>query len=411
MKSLIQLAIGAAFCVATLCESTAQEWPRFRGPNGRGQASSVANFKGLSNDQLVWKVTLPGEGHSSPVAWGERIFLTSTGDQFGVFAIHSGTSKVLWSKEFPYKTFKKHRFNSYASPTAAVDAEQLYVSWGTPEHLFLAAMTHDGDLKWQRDLGPFASQHGPGTSPMLFEDLVIITNEQLGESFIIAVDRHSGETRWKTPRRSAKTAYSTPSLSQDAAGNPVLLVNSQAHGIGALNPQTGAPLWEYTNAFDKRSCSSPIEAGGLVFGSCGSGGGGNFVVAVRPPNGTTRKSAELAYEIRRSAPYVPTFIAHGSWLFLWSDGGILSCVEPKSGEVQWNERTGGRFFGSPIAVGDQLIAVGDNGRVHVVSATGEFKKHGTLDLNETCHSTPAVLNDHLFVRTVSHLWKFRPTAQ
>lgn len=392
----------------------AQEWSRFRGPNGTGATESKANFKRLTEESVVWKSTLPGAGHSSPVHWGNQIFLTSTdGDssEFYVLAIHSDTGKILWSKEFPYKTFRKHQFNSFASPTAAVDAHQLYVSWGTPDHFYVAALDHAGELRWQRDLGTFKSQHGPGTSPMLFENLVIITNEQMGESFIIAMDQKTGETRWKTPRQSSKTAYSTPSLSKDAKGDSILLVNSQSHGIGALDPRTGAPLWEYTNAFDKRSCSSPIVAGGLVFGSCGSGGGGNFVVAVRPPNGTTRTSPELAYEIRRSAPYVPSFIAHGKWLFLWSDGGILSCVEPESGDVQWSERTRGRFFGSPIAVNDQLIAVGDAGKIHVVSGTGEFKMFDSFDLKETCHSTPAIIGDHLYVRTASHLWKFRPSSE
>lgn len=409
----LRYSIAVALTSLTIT-SFGQEWTRFRGPNGTGSTKSSANFKNLSEESLVWKTTLPGAGHSSPVQWGDQIFLTSTdgeSSQFHVLSVHSGSGKIIWSKEFSYKTFRKHQFNSFASPTAATDATQVYVSWGTPEHFYLAALDHSGALQWKRDLGTFESQHGPGTSPMLFEDLVIITNEQIGESFIIAMDKKTGETRWKTPRQSSKTAYSTPAVSTDAKGNPILLVNSQSHGIGALNPRSGAPLWEYTNAFDKRSCSSPIVAGGLVFGSCGSGGGGNFVVAIRPPNGTTQTSPELAYEIKRSAPYVPSFIAHGEWLFLWSDGGILSCVEPKSGEVQWVERTRGRFFGSPIAVGDQLIAVGDAGKIHIVSGTGEFNMFASLELKETCHSTPAIIGDHLFVRTASHLWKFSPSTK
>ena len=391
----------------------AQEWSRFRGPNGEGQALGHGNFKQLTSKNLAWKTPLPGKGHSSPVNWGRQIFLTSTDEktsQFTTLSIDSDSGKILWNQAFPYQTFKKHKFNSYASSTATADEDRVYVSWGTPDHLYLAALNHSGDLQWKRDLGSFKSQHGPGTSPILFEDLVILTNEQLGDSFIIGVDQKTGETRWKSPRRTAKTAYSTPCLSEDATGKPILLVNSQAHGIGALNPKTGVPLWEYTGAFDKRSCSSPIAVGGLVFGSCGSGGGGNFVVAVKPPNGTTRKSAELAYEIRRSAPYVPCFIANGEWLFLWSDGGILSCVEPQSGKVQWSERTRGRFFGSPIAVDDQLIAVGDTGKIQVVSGTGKFEMFGSFDLKETCHSTPALIDNHLFVRTVSNLWKFKPAG-
>lgn len=414
MKSAVSelLLVGLFLGASTLVE--AQEWPRFRGPNGTGQAKSSADFKHLSDNNLAWKVELPGAGHSSPVGGKDRIYLTSTdgeSGQFHVLAFDTSNGKSLWSHEFTYQTFPKHQFNSYASGTPAVDDTNLYVSWGTPDHYFLAGLTHEGELLWKRDLGTFESQHGPGTSPMLFEDVVIVTNEQIGKSFIIAVDKQTGETRWQTPRNSSKTAYSTPSLSKDPAGNPVLLVNSQAHGIGALDPRTGSPLWEYTNAFDKRSCSSPITASGLVFGSCGSGGGGNFVVAIRPPNGTSRKTPELAYEIRRSAPYVPCFITSNEWLFLWNDGGRLSCVEPATGKVQWTERTNGRFFGSPIAVGDQLIAVDDRGNIHVVASTGQFEQFGTYALEEQSHSTPAVIGDHLFVRTISHLWKFKPNAE
>ncbi len=393
----------------------AQEWPRFRGPNGTGRAAGEASFKGISEQNLVWKVKLPGKGHSSPIGWGGKIFLTAADDgkrEFSILAVEAESGRILWRKAFPHRPFRgNHRFNSFASPTAAADEERVYVSWGTPEHLYLAALSHAGDLHWKRDLGAFESQHGLGISPILFGDLAIIAKEQLKESFIIAVDRVTGETRWKTPRRSAKTAYSTPCLSQDANGNPILLVNSQAHGIGALNPETGAPLWEYANAFDKRSCSSPVVAGGLVFGSCGSGGGGNFVVAVRPPNGTTRTAPELAYEIRRSAPYVPSFLSHGGWLFLWSDNGILSCVEPESGSVRWAERILGRFFGSPVSVGDQLIAVADVGKVFVVSGTGQFAILGNFDLQETCHTTPAIIKDRMYIRSLRHLWKFKPSGK
>lgn len=396
----------ALFCLTI----QGQEWSRFRGPNGTGQSPSQSSFKYLTKENLLWKVALPGKGHSSPVHWGERIFLTSTDasrGQFHLIAFHADNGKSLWRKDFSYQSFPKHRFNSYASSTAAVDADRVFITWGMPEMLCAAAFDHDGKMLWKRNLGPFKSMHGPGASPMLFEDLMILPNEQLGESFLIALSQKTGETRWKTPRQNAKTAYSTPCISRDAKGNPILLITSQAHGIGAIDPRTGTPLWEFP-AFNKRNCSSPIVVKDLIFGTCGSGAGGNFVVAIHPPNATNPKP-ELAYKIRRSAPYVPCMISLDKWLFLWSDGGILSCVEPISGKLQWSERTGGRFFGSPISVADQLIAVDESGTIHVVSGTGRFAQWGKYALRESSHATPALIADHLFVRTVSHLWKFQPT--
>ena len=395
----------------------AQEWTRFRGPNGTGHAAVPMSFSGLSEKQVVWRKSLPGRGHSSPVAWGDRIILTAADRRAGtytVLCVDARDSDILWRRDFPIGSFSIHRYNSLASSTAAVDEAMVYVSWGSGARLHLAALDHQGEPIWRRDLGVYRSQHGPGTSPILFENAVIMANEHQDRGHVIALDRKTGETLWKTPRGSAeKTAYSTPCLASDPSGNPMLLVNSQANGMGALDPRTGALLWQYPDAFDKRSCSSPLMAGGLVFGSCGSGGGGNYVVALRPPDGRERIRAEVAYEIRRSAPYVPTPLELGGRLFLWSDSGILSCVAPGTGEVYWSERLPGfgKYFGSPVAAGDEIVAVSDAGTIHVVSGKGGFRSLGRFDLDETCHATPAILGGHMYVRTVGTLWKFRPVTR
>ena len=133
-------------------------------------------------------------------------------------------------------------------------------------------------------------------------------------------------------------------------------------------------------------------------------------MAVRPPS-DAGSAPELAYEIRRSAPYVPSFLAREDNLFLWSDGGILSCVEPESGKVRWVERVSGRFFGSPVSVSDQLIAVADSGKVCVVSGAGEFEILGNFELNEICHTTPAIIKDRMYIRSIRHLWKFKPSEE
>ena len=392
----------------------AEEWTRFRGPNGTGRASEALSFRELSSDTLAWKKRLPGRGHSSPVGWGGRIFLTGADERAGKFqimGITAASGDIEWQQEISVRPYRMHRFNSIASSSAAVDAERVYVSWGASGRIYLAAYSHDGDSVWKKDLGSFTSSHGPGTSPFIHGDLLIMANENMDDGFIVALDSATGNIRWQTPRgNTEKTAYSTPCVYQDAAGNPALLVNSFSHGIGALDLRTGAPLWAYNQAFDKRSCSSPVVAGGLIFGSCGSGGGGNYVVAVRPPK-EAGAAPELAYEIRQSAPYVPTFLSHGKWLFLVSDNGVLSCVEPVSGKVEWSERLSrfGRYFSSPISVGEEMIVISTAGQAQVLSALGTFRILSEFDLAETCHATPAVLDGHLFIRTLGHLWKFRST--
>jgi outer membrane protein assembly factor BamB len=201
-----------------------------------------------------------------------------------------------------------------------------------------------------------------------------------------------------------EVAYSTPCVYRGADGKSALIFNSEAHGITALEPATGAVLWELGGLFDKRVVSSPILASGLIIGACGSGGGGNYVVAVEPGVPAENKPPKQVYAIRRSAPYVPTSISVGDHLFLWSDGGIVSCVKAASGEIKWQERVGGNYFGSPVFADNKLFCVSTRGEVVAIAASDKFEVLGRTPLEETCHSTPAVAGGRLYVRTVKHLF-------
>jgi outer membrane protein assembly factor BamB len=389
-----------------LFSSAEEQWDRFRGPNGTGIANSTIKLSELKTSDVVWKLDLPGKGHSSPVVWGDMLYLTSMNEEssnFHVLAIHRENGNIIWSRDVAYQTYSKHDFNSFASPSATVDGERIYLSWATPKHYFVAALDHAGEWLWKEDLGPFKSQHGVGVSPVLYKDKLIVANDQLGKSFIVALDKTSGSTVWKTKRQSDKAAYSTPCIYRTPAGKDQLIVNSAADGISGLDPDSGKVLWSYADAFDKRSCSSPIVAGGRVFGSCGSGGGGNFIVAIDP----SQEKPKLAYEIRRSANYVPTPIAVGNLAFFWSDGGILTCVNPKSGEIHYQERVRGRYFGSPVSVGNEIACVSTTGEIVVTAASDKFKILNRIDLDTKTHSTPAFDQDSMYVRTVSQLFKFR----
>ncbi len=316
-------------------------------------------------------------------------------------SVHDG--RVLWQKDFPFPAFAKHKFNSYSSSTPAVDAERVYVAWATPEHYMLVAFDHKGGIVWQRDFGAYVSQHGVGVSPIVYEEMVILPNDQDGNSSLIAVDRKTGKTVWETKRNSKVAAYSTPCVYEPKDGKKQLIFNSQAHGITGVDPATGKVLWEYTNAFDKRSVSSPVIVAGLAIGSCGSGGGGNYIVAVKPGDDAKKQPATLAWEMKKSACYVPTPVVVGDLLFSWSDGGIVTCVKGTTGEVKWQERAGGNFFGSPIVVDGRIYAISTSGEVVVVKAAETFEVLGRSQLGELTHTTPAVAGGKLYIRTLKHL--------
>jgi outer membrane protein assembly factor BamB len=169
-----------------------------------------------------------------------------------------------------------------------------------------------------------------------------------------------------------------------------------------MDPQNGKVLWEYEEAFDKRSVSSPVIAGDVILGSCGSGGGGNFVTAIKA-SGT---SPAVAYQLKKSAPYVPTGVTVGDLIWLWSDAGIVTCLDAPTGEIRYQERVGGNYFGSPVYVDGRLFCVSTTGELVVLDASDKFKVLHRYPLKELCHTTPAIALGRMFIRTDKHLWSF-----
>ncbi|MBI1368846.1 MAG: PQQ-binding-like beta-propeller repeat protein [Planctomycetes bacterium] len=400
-------------CIALLCgliapNAFAQEWTRFRGPNGTGISDAATIPTKWTDADYVWKIELPGEGHSSPVLWGKKLFLLCTDKKTAtrtLVCIDADTGKVNWKTDFASSTSHLHDFNSYASSTPAVDAERVYITWATPEKDQIVALDHDGKIVWDCDLGPFNSQHGSGASPMVYEDKVIIADDQLGPSFVFAIDAKSGKVVWRTARRSANTAYSTPCVYTPATGRPMLLFTSNGNGISAMDPDSGAMLWDTPKVFDKRSIFSPVLAGDVVIGSCGSGGGAkNYTVALKlDPHHPNDPPKEL-YRIDRASAYVPTPISFNGRIFMVADSGVATCFNPETGEVVWRERLGGEFFSSPLCINGVIYAVSRAGEVVTFKASDQFEVLGRMPLDELTHATPAVAMGRLYIRTLTHLY-------
>ena len=403
--------VASVLLLVVASAGPAQEWTRFRGPNGTGLSQAIDLPTKWTAADYHWRVALPGGGHSSPVLWGERIFLMSADPESAtryILCLSADDGRELWRREYASSTHHLHNRNSYASSTPAVDADRVYATWATPECVILMAWDHEGRELWQRDLGPWTSQHGYGTSPMLFEGMVILNNNQqaqqleagqtAGESHIFALDAETGRDVWKAPRVSTRVCYSTPCLYRPDNGPPQLVCTTTGDGVFALNPYTGQALWKFADAFDKRVVSSPLVAGGLIFGSTGSGGGGNYVAAVRPgPN------AELAYTVRNSAPYVPTVVARDGLMYLFYDRGVISCARVDSGEVLWRERHDAGFSGSPVLADGKVYIIDDEGTVVVLAASDEYRLLAENPLGEASRRTPAIAGGRLYFRTVSHL--------
>jgi outer membrane protein assembly factor BamB len=400
--------VGLGLCalsVGCLITASAQEWTRFRGPNGTGLGQGKNLPARWTDHDYLWRAALPGAGHSSPVLWGEKLFVTSADAASGHFIVscwNATDGSRFWQKEFALPSYHLHANNSFAAASPAADERRVYVARVEGGELVLSALTHDGALAWEFKAGPFKTEHGLGHSPIVSGDRVILVDDQDLAGRVLALNAQTGNVLWEVPRMPGRADYSTPCLAGTGGDSAWVIVESHEDGLGALNLRDGTVAWNEPGALDKRTVSSPVVAGDLVIGTCGSGGGGNYVVALRPPQ-RPETAPTPVYQIRRAAPYVPTPIAVGELLFLWSDGGIVSCVQAATGRVHWQERVGGNYFSSPVCVDGKLYGTSTTGEVVVLAASREFKELGRNSLGETTHATPAVANGRIYFRTLTHL--------
>lgn len=422
---LTRLALAAAtvLIVAAGVRAGEGDWPRFRGPNGQGASDATTVPVKWTESDYNWKVKLPGTGHSSPVLWGNKIFLTCTDAETArrlIVCLKASDGSKLWQRDYESKTYAQNDANSFASASPAADASGIVVTWSTPEEITLLALDMEGKEVWRRNLGPLVAKHGSGQSPIIFGDLVIFPNDQedlnrmpmssgppqgqraVGKSSLIAVDRKTGQTRWQTERQTALAAYSTPCIYQAEGGKPEIIFSSTAHGITAVDPATGKVNWEVNGIFKDRCVGSPVFAPGLIFAGYGLGTRGTLYVAVRP--GSAEKKAEVAYEIPKPVPLVVTPIVKDGRLYLWYDDGTVACLKVETGEVVWREKAGGSYYGSPVWVSGRLYCIARNGDVVVLAAADKFEALARVPLGETSFATPAVAGGVMYLRTLNYLY-------
>lgn len=401
------------------------DWSRFRGPNGSGLGDSASIPVQWTDRDYNWKVDLPGIGHGSPVVRGERIFLNCGDPESAgrtVLCIDTADGHTVWRRDYPSRPHRQHRANSYATATPAVDADGPVVTWTTPDEVILLALDLDGNETWRRDLGPFVGQHGSGSSPIIVDDMVVLANEQgdpqllarlmgregetrtAGKSFLTAVDRKTGQTRWQVARKTTLAPYSTPCIHRRDDGTKELIFTSTSYGITAVDAGSGKINWEIHDLFEDRCVASPIWASGLIIATYGRGVTGERCVAVRPGSRAKSQEPSLAYEVTKAVPLVPTPLVSGNRLFLWSDDGIVTCLGVSTGRLIWRERVGGSYFGSPVCVDSRLYCISKKGEVVVVAASDDFKILARVALGESSFATPVVSGGIMYLRTSSRLY-------
>jgi outer membrane protein assembly factor BamB len=423
-RSLLGLAI---LCGALTARSDGANWSRFRGPNGTGIADDKNIPVEWQTDSVLWKVAIPGKGHSSPVVWGDNVFLQSSskdGTERWLFCLSATTGKTLWKQTVQGTKAVTHLLSSYASSTPAVDGERVYTTFWDGKRLSLDAYDLKGAPLWQRDLGEFRSQHGAGHSPMVFDGKVFFADDQDDSATLFAFDAKTGEPSWKVERPAFRACYSTPFVLERPNEPPQLIVTSTA-GITAYNPKDGKVLWNYTWSFTKmplRTVASSIVADGHIIAGSGDGSLERNQIAVRLGGSGDVSKTHLAWETRvlEDSPYVPCSLASGPYVFSVNDFGLAACHVAKTGEKVWShafiERRRGdrnaRVTASPVMIDGKIYAIDIDGKVYVFEAGPKFKLLATNNVGEKVEATPAVADGRLFIRGEEHLFCIgKPTTK
>jgi outer membrane protein assembly factor BamB len=392
---------------AMIHPATGEEWSRFRGPNGTGISDAKTIPFNISKDVIDWSIKIKGIGHSSPVIFDDKIFLTSVvpDDSERFVLCYSTAGKKLWEYKAKFTAHSLHRFNTFASSTPAVDAERVYISWTTGDRHEVLALTHDGQLVWSKDLGFFAEDHGSSSSPVVFEKTLIVGNDHAAQEggYLAGLDSATGDEKWKIQRHAVKASFSTPTLYTPENGPTQAIFSSNPIALTAVEVDTGNVAWEFAGDFreDIRTVASPVIANGIVFATAGSGGGGKDCVAIRP-YGKDGKP-EVAWELDRALPYVPSPIATQDHLFLLGDNGTMSCVNAATGESIWRERVTGETYSSPVCIDGRIYCISRRGEMAIVAASPTFEKIAEYNFESAVHASPAVSGDRLYVRTEERL--------
>ena len=442
VATVVMLGVGS-FAVAHAQEGLEADafWPQWRGPTGTGGAvDGNPPVHWSDQENIRWKVQLPGGGSSSPIVWGDRLFVLAAVDAgdddadrgglftrlgrriFGttgpagrqrhvVIALARHDGRVLWERtaveEAPHEG--RHGTGSWASPSGVADSEQFCAFFGSRG---LYCYDHDGELLWERDLGDMEirMQFGEGASPALHGDTLVVTWDHQGQSFITALDKRTGEERWRVDRDET-TSWSTPLVVEHDGEAQV--VTSATNRVRSYDLETGRLVWD-SEGLTQNAIPSPVAADGVVYVTSGYSGSRLLAVSLADASGDVTDSDAVIWSLDRDTPYVPSPLLHQGVLYLVkSSSGMLSAFEAATGEQLYGpERLPGirSLYASPVAVNDRIYVAGREGTTLVLKAGREFEVVATNELDDGFDASPAIAGDELYLRGQRFLYCIAPPS-
>ena len=406
-----------AIVLLTSTSFAADEWPQFRGPDGQGHSDAEGIPTEWSETKNVaWKTPVPGEGWSSPVIWGNQVWMTSStdaGKSLHAVCIQRSSGRLLFDKEVltADDPGRHHKQNGYASPTPVLDGERVYVHFGPRG---TAALDTQGNVVWRNTELEYNALQGAGSSPILHGARLILTCDGIDNQFLVALNKHTGKIIWKQNRAHleaaakkrdiAKMAYSTP-LVVNIDGIPQL-VSTGADHVAAYNVETGKEIWWMPYDGFSLVCR-PSYGNGLLYVVGSVKLDDHTVYAIRPGGTGHLQKEQLIWQRTAGIPHVPSPLLVGKEMFVINaDGaGVARCLDAMTGDEIWRARLDGNYRASPIEIRGRIYFSNDKGQTFVVAADKEYKLLATNELDGFFYASPAVAGRALFLRSETHLYR------
>jgi outer membrane protein assembly factor BamB len=394
---------GTVLLLMNAATAAAEEWPGWRGPRGDGTSLETdIPLRWSTTRNVIWRVPIPGKGHSSPIVWQDRIFLTTCLEDEQkrlLLCLSRSSGNILWRREvlrLPLE--QKHDLNSFASSTPVTDGRHIWVTFLDVSQMRVACYDFAGNRIWLHSPGEFHSKHGFCSSPVLYKDLLIINGDQDAEAWIVGLDKETGRERWRADRPNRTRSYCTPLIVDTSGRNELVLSGSKC--VASYDPDTGKQNW-LIDGPTEQFVSSLVFGDGVLFLTAGFPT--YHLMGIRPGGMGDVTRTHVLWHDTRAADYVPSPIAFDKYFYFVNDNGIAGCVVAQTGRRLWTERLGKHHSASPVSAGGYLYFTDDAGTTHVLRAGPRFEQIGKNRLDDECYASPAIAHGQLFIRTLHYL--------
>jgi outer membrane protein assembly factor BamB len=399
----------------------AENWPQFRGPEGNGHSDARGLPLHWSETQnIVWKTPIHDRGWSSPVIFGKQIWLTSASKdarELYVFCIDRDTGKIIkdWKLfDVPQPQFV-HPFNTAASPTPAIEDGRVYITFGSAGTACID--TKSFEVLWQRRDIECNHFRGAGSSPVIFQNLLLMHFDGSDHQFVMALDKKTGKTVWRTERSidfqdldkngkptadgDLRKAFATPQVEQINGRWEMISLGAKA--AYSYDPFTGKELWRLEERGQHSASTRPLIGLGMIFYPTGFATGQLF--AVRTGGNGLLGDKDVVWKVKRGVPNKPSILLVDGLIYMMNDTGIASCIDAKTGEQVWQQRVGGLYSASPVYADGRLWFFSEDGKTAVLKTGRTFEQLAENQLDEGFLASPAIVGKAFYVRTRTHLYR------